>query len=290
MKDLVSIVMPTYNHGRYISRALDSVIAQTYKSWEAIIVDNYSTDNTSDIIASYSDSRIKHLKINNGGIIGVSRNLGLAEAKGDWIAFLDSDDWWEQSKLESSLYEAKNGAILTYHDLVLEYEQKYFFSKKISKKFQVKSPVIIDLLTLENPIATSSVLVNTAILKKVGGMSEDPSMVGAEDYNTWLKIAKITNQFKYIPRTLGGYRIHAGGVSKKDMSSPMKVAVADFQGMLNPRDKNMLESRLNYIRGRYLYLTANYSAAKNYLVRSLRYSDMRMKSKALIMLLKMKIF
>ena len=99
-KPLVSIVIPTYNHAKFISKALKSILDQTFKDWEAIIIDNQSTDQTNDILSKYSDPRIKSYKIDNNGIIAKSRNLGIKLSKGKWIAFLDSDDWWTSEKLE----------------------------------------------------------------------------------------------------------------------------------------------------------------------------------------------
>ena len=89
---LVSIVIPTYNHGNYIGKAIKSLINQTYQNWEAIIIDNQSSDQTYEEIKNYSDSRIKYFEINNNGVIAKSRNYGISISKGDWIAFLDSDD------------------------------------------------------------------------------------------------------------------------------------------------------------------------------------------------------
>jgi glycosyltransferase involved in cell wall biosynthesis len=89
---LVSVVIPTYNHARYLGRALQSVLDQTYKNWEAIVIDNHSTDNTAELIASFADQRITYLKIHNNGVIAASRNAGIRAAKGEWLAFLDSDD------------------------------------------------------------------------------------------------------------------------------------------------------------------------------------------------------
>ena len=84
---LVSIVIPSYNHGKFIQKAIDSVINQTYQNWEAFIIDNNSTDETNKILNNYKDIRIKKLKIENDGVIAKSRNLGINAAKGDWIAF-----------------------------------------------------------------------------------------------------------------------------------------------------------------------------------------------------------
>jgi len=103
MNDLVSIIMPSYNTGRYIRKSIASVINQTYKHWELIIVDDCSNDNTDEVVASIDDNRIRYFKngVNSGA--AVSRNKALREAKGRWIAFLDSDDLWMPEKLEKQI-------------------------------------------------------------------------------------------------------------------------------------------------------------------------------------------
>ena len=127
---LVSIVIPTYNHAKFISKALKSVIYQTYKNWEAIIIDNESVDETYKLVNDFNDSRIKYFKISNDGVIAKSRNLGIKEAKGDWIAFLDSDDWWTKDKLEVCISKIGKNTDLIYH--AHEYVNKFksFFKKK----------------------------------------------------------------------------------------------------------------------------------------------------------------
>ena len=96
----VSIIIPTYNHGHYLNRALQSVFDQTYNNWEIIVIDNHSTDETSKVVAKFFGPSTTYLKINNSGIIAKSRNMGIKAAKGEWIAFLDSDDWWAPEKLQ----------------------------------------------------------------------------------------------------------------------------------------------------------------------------------------------
>ena len=100
---LVSVVIPTYNHARFLDSALQSVLDQTYTHWEAIIIDNHSTDNTDEVMASFTDSRFTYIKIHNNGVIAASRNAGIRAAKGEFIAFLDSDDIWLPRKLEIQL-------------------------------------------------------------------------------------------------------------------------------------------------------------------------------------------
>lgn len=103
MNDLVSIITPSYNTARFIAQTINSVLAQTYPNWEMIIVDDNSTDNTDEIVAKYDDPRIRYLKNEKNSGAAVSRNRALCEAKGRWIAFLDSDDLWEPTKLERQI-------------------------------------------------------------------------------------------------------------------------------------------------------------------------------------------
>lgn len=102
-KGLVSVIMPSYNTAEYITESIQSVINQTYTNWELIIVDDCSTDNTEEIVSQICDERIRYIKndINSGA--AVSRNKALREAKGQWIAFLDSDDIWMPEKLEKQI-------------------------------------------------------------------------------------------------------------------------------------------------------------------------------------------
>lgn len=104
MKELVSIIMPSYNTGRFIPETIRSVLAQTYEQWELIIVDDCSADNTDEAVSAFlSDERIRYLKNDKNAGAAVSRNRALKEAKGKWVAFLDSDDLWYPEKLEKQI-------------------------------------------------------------------------------------------------------------------------------------------------------------------------------------------
>lgn len=116
MSDLVSIIMPSYNTARYIDETINSVLKQTYTNWELIIVDDCSPDNTDEIVKPYlSDERIIYLKNEKNSGAAVSRNRALREAKGKWIAFLDSDDLWMPEKLEKQIsFMEKKGYHFSY--------------------------------------------------------------------------------------------------------------------------------------------------------------------------------
>ena len=113
-EELVSIIMPSYNTGKFIGEAINSVIDQTYINWELIIVDDCSSDNTDKIVKNIKDSRIVYLKNEKNMGAAVSRNRALREAKGKWIAFLDSDDLWKENKLEKQIKFMKDNNYYLY--------------------------------------------------------------------------------------------------------------------------------------------------------------------------------
>lgn len=280
---LISIIIPTYNHAKYLELALQSVCNQTYINWEAIVVDNNSTDNTDLVISSFNDERIISLKINNNGLIAASRNMALKAAKGEWIAFLDSDDWWSSDKLESCLrYMIKNVDFI-YHNLDIIYDTPSLFKKRTACR-KVEAPVLKNLLLMGNPIANSGVVVRKKILDQVGGISEEPKMVAAEDYNTWMKIASITNSFKYISKSLGGCLVHAGGMSQRDMSIPHRFAINAFKNILTDYELKNLEKDIDYISGRHKYLHQDFFQAQVDLRKSLSFKKLLQSLKAIYMM------
>ena len=100
---LVSIIMPSYNHAKYIAETIESIRQQTYSSWELIIVDDGSDDNTEEIIHTINDQRINFYKEGRINVAGIIKNIGLSKSKGEFIAFIDSDDLWEPTKIEKQL-------------------------------------------------------------------------------------------------------------------------------------------------------------------------------------------
>ena len=117
---LVSIIMPSWNTDRFIAETIQSVIDQTYQNWELLIVDDCSTDNTDEVVASFKDDRIKYFHNEKNSGAALTRNRAMREARGEWIAFLDSDDLWMPEKLEKQIAFMKdNGYTLSY----TEYEK-----------------------------------------------------------------------------------------------------------------------------------------------------------------------
>jgi len=218
MKPLVSIVIPTYNRASDLRRALKSVCTQTYTNWEAIVIDNYSSDNTDSVLKNFNDSRLRLFKIHNQGVIAISRNKGINEAQGKYIAFLDSDDWWMAQKLAISIHHIERGYDVFYHDLWGVKQEVGQVFKKRMKGRHVSQPVYADLIKNGNAIKTSSVVVRKELLQRIGGQLEDPKLVAAEDFECWLRISRETEKFIYIPVILGYYWMGGGNTSNPKRS------------------------------------------------------------------------
>jgi glycosyltransferase involved in cell wall biosynthesis len=281
---LISVIIPTYNHARYLGRALQSVLDQTFSNWEIIIVDNHSTDNTDELVASFADSRTTYLKVHNHGVIAKSRNMGVRAAKGEWIAFLDSDDWWSADKLKVWFDCVSDKVDLVYHDLEIVNAQPRSWSRKKNRSGQVQPPVLTHLLLGGNAISNSSVVVRKSLLEKIGGIDESAEMIAAEDYNAWLRIAQLTDRFVYLPHRLGYYFVHSQGISKRDMAVPARRAVAEFMPMLSALQTLKVEANFAYTTGHFNYFAGNYPEARSDLYLAVKQGFLMTKVKSAILL------
>jgi glycosyltransferase involved in cell wall biosynthesis len=281
----VSIVMPSFNHSNFIGSAVSSVLEQSFINWELIVIDNFSTDQTMEILNQFNDARIKILQINNQGSIAKSRNLGVTSANGEWIAFLDSDDLWEPDKLEKVSVFFNSEHDLIYHHLSLiqelpgSTEQQYINSRKL------KSPVMKDLVLKGNTIATSSVLVRKRIFLEVGGMNENPEVIGVEDYNTWLRISCKTDKFTLVPLTLGAYRIHSTNLSNAVHFKPPIAAINEFLPLLTTSEIRKLKINFDYLKIRTQFLKSRNLRINRDLFRVLLRGSILQKFKILWMLM-----
>lgn len=281
---LISVIIPTYNRANYLERCIDSVLNQTFTKFELIIIDDFSTDNTDVVMANYKDSRVRYYKNKSNGIVATSRNLGIKKSKGSWIAFLDSDDWWDLSKLKSCVEFFKTADFI-YHNLhIISQKKKFLLGKKNFKTRQLKKPILKDLLFSGNIIANSSVIVRKKLLEQIGLINESIKLVASEDYNSWLKISKITDKFLYLPKKLGYYYVHDQNISHKNMSFSYQEATKEFLPILDNPQKKKLEANIKYISGKFHYQNQNHSNAKNDLFYVVMYGDFKLKIKSMVIL------
>lgn len=211
---LISIIMPAYNSEKYIADAIVSVINQTYTYWELIVIDDGSNDNTLSIAKNYAinDDRIVVYKndVNKG--VSATRNHGIAIAKGEWIAFLDSDDKWISNKLEKQLsYARQTGAEFIFTGASFINEE----SEPFNGVFSVPNKVDYKRLRCHNVISCSSVLIKKDLFKSFKMERDDIH----EDYAVWLKILRTGICAYGIDEPLLIYRLTAKSKSGNKLKS-----------------------------------------------------------------------
>lgn len=205
---VITVVIPTYNHAHFLRDALRSLCAQTYTDWEAIVVNNFSEDDTVGVVESFSDPRIRLENFRNNGVIAASRNRGIALAQGRYVAFLDSDDTWHAEKLTRCMEYFDNGIGLVCHGLrwIGDQERDVFCGPEHCATFDA-------LLYEGSCITPSATVVLKESLEAVGCFSENPAVVTSEDYHLWIKLAQTGIKMHFIKEVLGQYRVHSGNQS-----------------------------------------------------------------------------
>lgn len=216
MNSLVSIIIPTYNHAHFLGRALQSVLDQSYPHWEALVIDNNSQDNTDDVIKSFSDSRIRLSKIHNHGVIAASRNLGMREARGEWVAFLDSDDCWYPKKLQTIMAAVESDDaydVLSNDELMVDIKTS---AKRVLRYGPYEKDFYKILLIEGNRLSPSASVVRHDFLDRHGlAFDESQDYVTVEDYGFWLDLARTGARFKFIHEVQGEYVIHGANSSAR---------------------------------------------------------------------------
>lgn len=208
------MVIPTFNRARDIGRCLESLAQQTFTDFEVLVCDDGSTDATGDIVKPFADRLdLQYRWAENFGGPARPRNIGLSLARGELVAFLDSDDWWMPRKLEVSVRYLESGADLVYHDLYLakRADQKRWWRRSTTRL--LRKPVLDDLMIHGNGLNNSSVVVRRSVMQAAGGFSEERDLIAAEDYDAWLRVARVTDKFVRIPEVLGYYWIGDGNLS-----------------------------------------------------------------------------
>ena len=250
----VTVVIPTFNHAKLLRRALDSVVAQTFDNWEAIVINNFSTDETIKVVESYQDDRIKLINFKNNGVIAASRNQGIKNARGTYIAFLDSDDNWYSEKLQKCVEYANQGAQFICHG------EKWINSDLSTREIMygpANRATYLSLLFRGNCISTSATCIETALLRSVDGFDESTEIVTAEDYDLWMRLAATNPKTVFIPEILGEFHRLSDSASSavlRNLSSEKIVLQKHFV----KQPKNVL----NRLKQRHRFAIANYGAAR----------------------------
>lgn len=205
---LVSIITPVYNAEKFVEDTIKSVKSQTYENWELLLIDDCSSDSSADIIKRYAkdDSRIKYIKLNKNSGAAVTRNTGLSNAEGRYIAFLDSDDIWKPTKLEKQmelLKSEKVGFCFTSYRYIQQNGEPMNKVARAPKKIDYNG------LLKNTIIGCSTVLID----KKIIGEFEMTNVRRGQDTATWLKLLKRTDFAYGIYEDLVWYRVVSGSLS-----------------------------------------------------------------------------
>lgn len=205
MCELVSIIMPSYNTADYICSTIKSVLAQTYTTWELIIIDDCSTDNTDDIVKPFlEDKRIIYIKNSQNSGAALSRNHGLRLAKGEWVAFLDSDDLWLPEKLERHLsFMKKNNYMFSFTDYRICANGEWL-------PYIQTGPQVVTRRKLFDYcfFFTSTVIYNRSFV----GLIQIADMKKNNDYAMWFEISKKSPCYRF-PECLSYYIKHERSIS-----------------------------------------------------------------------------
>lgn len=208
-KELVSIIMPAYNAATFIQETIQSVINQTYQNWELLIVDDASTDNTIDKIRSLEDHRIKLIPLAKNSGAAIARNTAIAQAKGEYLAFLDSDDLWVPDKLERQLtFMNEHGYLFTCteHGVLEE-------NGEISEIKTVK-PQASYMDILKNNAGNSTIMYNCQVL----GKYYSPDIKRRNDITMWLQVIKETPYLYGMQEPLTIYRKRGDSLSANKLT------------------------------------------------------------------------
>ncbi|MDO8575677.1 MAG: glycosyltransferase [bacterium] len=226
----VSVIIPAYNRAKYISKAIESVLNQSFKDFEIILIDDGSKDETAEIAYKYiNDPRLKITLNDKNRGISYSRNRGLSLSKGEYIAMLDSDDVWIDSdklaKQVKFLSENENHALVGTQVTLIDDNGKFIKNLEL---YSTSDESIRENMLLRNQFAQSSILIRKRAVLESGNYDENLRVW--EDYDLWLKIGSKENsranrkwQFANLPDFSLGYRVHEGSISNQKKTENNKL-------------------------------------------------------------------
>lgn len=269
----VSVVTPTYNRGEVIDRAVQSVLNQSYKNYEIIVVDDASTDNTLEVINSFTDPRIRYLRHeeNKGG--AAARNTGIKAANGKYIAFLDSDDEWVKTKLERQLHVLNElpeeiGVIASDQVNIHSDGREVIVSSNRDighnqKGYQISHAKILK----QNPAITSSALVKKECFERVGLFDEE--LPAHQEWDMWIRISRYY-RFYRIREPLVRYYLTPNSIfrnrngSKRVIEATMRIVDKHYQDMVE-HSRLSLSQHLHFIGSLISHRNSSREGAKYFL-------------------------
>lgn len=222
-EDLVSVIIPTFNRPSLLDRAIKSAINQTYKNLEIIIIDDGSTEDIKKVVDSFHDNRITFLRHDTNKGVAAARNTGIKHSKGEYVAFLDSDDEWFERKIELQLSDLKRKG----EEYLASYCKRESYDDEMEKMVKYSLPGRdgnqLEHLLFECFISLSSVVVERRCFDQVGSFDEE--MRQAEDWEMWIRLSRFFS-FAYVDDILVRCHRHRSGrlSDTLDMNAPIYFA------------------------------------------------------------------
>jgi len=212
---VVSIVIPAYNQGRFLAQAIQSALDQSHQSIQVVVVDDGSTDDTPDVLSRFAaDQRVSVIRQANGGL-PAARNRGLNAATGEFVCFLDSDDYLERTHIERLAARLADDGHLgfAYCDVqMVDLEGKPSSQFSVAESRRTLSGDIFESLMIGGYIPPHAALVRRRILDELGGF--DPELGGHADYELWLRVTGAGYRAAYVDERLACYRVYDGSMSR----------------------------------------------------------------------------
>ncbi|MDQ4121022.1 MAG: glycosyltransferase [Acidobacteriota bacterium] len=259
----VSVIIPNYNYGRFLPEAIESVLAQTYRNIEIIVVDDGSTDNSIEVLADYEKKGIKFILQKNRGV-GAARNAGANKSSGDLVAFLDADDIWLPQKLEKQierLLSDNEFGLITCG--VKEFDA---LGKTIAVYAEGKEGWCAEDILLFRQAVTSgpgsSSLLWRRVFEKAGGFDERKEMHPSEDWEFCYRVAQIA-KIAFLPEILVAYRNHGNNGHLNIPRSEYSMMLA-YEKIFQNADKQTLKLRRRCYGNLYRILAGSYLQAGQY--------------------------
>ncbi len=288
-KPLVSVIMSCYNGEKYIKKSVSSIINQTYENWELIFWDNNSSDNSAKIISSFNDKRIKYFKSNKTTNLGVSRSNAISESLGDYIAFLDVDDYWLSEKLKASIecFEKNHDCVLYFSNYFIEYINKNITEKK-NFKFNINNNQLNSVFDsyIKN---TGLIAFLTVIIKKTALEKEDcyfdKNLHISADFELILRMAE-KYKFVFDKKATAVYCRHSSNETLNSLNQQTKELLYCYEKLkkniqLSEKLKSYFFNTINYNLSKIDLKNKEY---KKFFIKFMSIKNLRLKIKILVIL------
>jgi len=242
----VSIIMNCFNGETYLKESIDSILSQTYKNWELIFWDNKSQDKSAEIFKGYEDKRFKYFYATEHTTLYKARNLAIEKARGDYIAFLDTDDLWDENKLELQMHYFSNP------EVGVVYSNCWILKKSKKKKLYVKKmlpcgEIFEQLIDSYNVGILTVVMRKTSYLKLIKKFDERFWIAG--DFDLFMRLSKIC-LFEAIQKPLASYRLHDNNLSRLSKGKEL----VEFEIWLKENKLNLNEFQIKKLKKKFDYM------------------------------------